>query len=272
MNPNTKVRVTSAIIMITLLILCLFLGPKVSLGAIFVIGILVHDEIYCNFLKRDRFSLPYLISLSLFVLPFIFLNFYDPAPHFRTLLANLALVLNFFLLIYLFLTPMETNIPQNISKYLPFSISLFVLIPFQSFASIFHHGLWLQLIITLLGITIAMDSGAWFFGKRFGKNKLWPSVSPNKTVEGLIAGVICSGLVGSLFSHLLLEHLNFALFLIYCLLGLLSQLGDLVQSKIKRQFNIKDSSSLIPGHGGVYDRIDSLMFVAPFFWSAIYFI
>ncbi len=272
MTSNTRIRVISAIVMIALLVLCFFLGPVVSLWAIFVIGILVHDEIYCNFFKKNRLTVPYLASLLFFVLPFIFLNFYDPAPHLRTLLANMALVLNFFLLIYLFLTPMEAKLSPEVAKYAPFCVGFFVLVPFQSFAAIFHHQLWLELIVTLLAITIAMDSGAWFFGKRYGKNKLWPSVSPNKTVEGLIAGVICSGLLGSLFSQLFLKHLNFALFLIYCLLGLLSQLGDLVQSKIKRQFNIKDSSSLIPGHGGVYDRIDSLMFVAPFFWSAIYFI
>jgi len=110
-----------------------------------------------------------------------------------------------------------------------------------------------------------MDTGAWFFGKKFGKNKLWPSVSPNKTVEGLIGGMILSGLLGGICFHLLYNQFSISLFFLFCFLGLLAQLGDLLQSKMKRQVGIKDSSNLIPGHGGVFDRVDSLFFLTPFF-------
>jgi phosphatidate cytidylyltransferase len=110
-----------------------------------------------------------------------------------------------------------------------------------------------------------MDTGAWFFGKNFGKHKLWPAVSPNKTIEGAVGGCLLSGGLGSLVWYLNFDTMSAKMFLILCALGILSHIGDLIQSKLKRQFEIKDSSSLIPGHGGVYDRFDSLMFVAPFY-------
>ena len=110
-----------------------------------------------------------------------------------------------------------------------------------------------------------MDTGAWFFGKMFGKHKLWPKISPNKTVEGLVGGMAISGVLGHLFWFKFIDDSVMWIFVPFAILGFLSQLGDLVQSKFKRQFKIKDSSSLIPGHGGMYDRIDSLVFVLPFF-------
>ncbi len=110
-----------------------------------------------------------------------------------------------------------------------------------------------------------MDTGAWFFGKNFGKNKLWPAVSPKKTVEGLIGGMIVAAVCSTVFWNAAFPVFHWYYALIFAFCGLISQVGDLVQSKLKREFEIKDSSNLIPGHGGVYDRIDSLIFLSPFF-------
>ncbi len=110
-----------------------------------------------------------------------------------------------------------------------------------------------------------MDAGAWLSGTLFGKTKLWVAVSPKKTVEGLIGGMIISALLGTTYWSIAQGKPTILLAILFLALALLSQLGDLVQSKIKRQVGIKDSSSLIPGHGGVYDRIDSLVFVTPFY-------
>jgi phosphatidate cytidylyltransferase len=141
-------------------------------------------------------------------------------------------------------------------------ISLVYIINFQS---------WQLVILLLLVVNFGMDSGAWFFGKSFGKHKLWPAVSPNKTIEGLLGGMLTSGLCGYGMYLLVFDKKNYWTIIIFSLLGLLSQIGDLVQSKLKRQYGIKDSSSLIPGHGGVYDRIDSLVFVLPFFVVTLYY-
>lgn len=110
----------------------------------------------------------------------------------------------------------------------------------------------------------ATDSGAYFIGKALGKNKLWPEISPNKTVEGSIGGVVCAVVVAVLF--VLFTNINasiLSLIGITVVLSVFGQIGDLVESAFKRHFNVKDSGAILPGHGGILDRFDSLLFVWP---------
>ena len=103
-----------------------------------------------------------------------------------------------------------------------------------------------------------------FFGSRFGKHKLAPTVSPNKTVEGFIGGFVGAYLVAFIFKVFWLTDVpDWHFVAIGALIGLFGQLGDLVESLWKRSLGIKDSSAIIPGHGGVLDRFDSLLFAAP---------
>jgi len=122
---------------------------------------------------------------------------------------------------------------------------------------------WIWLIFMLVG-TWASDTAAYFVGKKLGKRKLAPSLSPGKTVAGGIGGIAGSLLVAVLFyaiySFLPLWHL----LILGLLLGVMAQLGDLWESVIKRTAGIKDTGKIIPGHGGVLDRFDSMMFTAPF--------
>ncbi|PLS06548.1 phosphatidate cytidylyltransferase [Neobacillus cucumis] len=111
----------------------------------------------------------------------------------------------------------------------------------------------------------ATDSGAYFVGKAMGKHKLWPEISPNKTVEGSLGGVVCAVIVGILFS-LFSKTIPVGLVTlmgITVVLSVFGQIGDLVQSAFKRHFNVKDSGKILPGHGGILDRFDSLLFVWP---------
>ncbi|MGJ7910686.1 phosphatidate cytidylyltransferase [Neobacillus sp. LXY-1] len=115
-----------------------------------------------------------------------------------------------------------------------------------------------------LFIIWATDSGAYFIGKAMGKNKLWPEISPNKTVEGFIGGVVCSLVVAALFAHFSKIDAGFITLLgVTMVLSVFGQIGDLVQSAYKRHFNVKDSGKILPGHGGILDRFDSLLFVWP---------
>lgn len=122
-------------------------------------------------------------------------------------------------------------------------------------------GSWL---IIASAITACSDTGAYFVGKSFGKRKLCPHISPNKTVEGAAGGVLCGLLGAILFAVLLLPTVNW-FFLLGASIFLAGAgiLGDLTESIIKRGTATKDSGSCLAGHGGVLDRIDSLLFVCP---------
>lgn len=117
------------------------------------------------------------------------------------------------------------------------------------------------------------DTAAYFGGVRFGKHKLFERVSPNKTWEGAVFGFVFAILTMVAARELFLEYLRLQDAIILGLfVGLFGQLGDLIESRFKRDVAVKDSSDLIPGHGGFYDRFDSLVFVSPFVYLYIDFV
>lgn len=110
----------------------------------------------------------------------------------------------------------------------------------------------------------ATDSGAYFIGRAFGKHKLWPEISPNKTTEGFFGGVLSALIVAALFSIFAdMEVSTILLLAATAFLSVFGQIGDLVESAMKRHYNVKDSGNILPGHGGMLDRFDSLLFVWP---------
>jgi phosphatidate cytidylyltransferase len=119
-------------------------------------------------------------------------------------------------------------------------------------------------IVLLLMCVWGSDTFAYFIGKNFGKRRLYKEISPNKTVAGAV-GSVAGGIVASaLFGSLLLKGIGMpSLLLIGAALGSVTIVGDLVESMFKRDAGIKDSGNIIPGHGGVLDRIDSILFAAP---------
>ncbi len=129
-----------------------------------------------------------------------------------------------------------------------------------------EEGFWNLILIFLLAWI--PDTGAYFSGALFGKHKLAPVISPKKTVEGAVGGlIVCVG-VSYLYAWLVGltgAGVNYGIVLVYAVVGtLISILGDLTASLIKRHYDVKDYGNLIPGHGGIMDRFDSIWFVAPF--------
>ena len=122
-------------------------------------------------------------------------------------------------------------------------------------------------VLFALCLVWATDIGAYMIGSRIGRRKLMPLVSPNKTVEGFIGGILSAVVVGGIF--LFVDKSLTASYSLPVMLGLIAifsifaQFGDLVESAIKRRFGVKDSGKLIPGHGGILDRFDSMIFVFP---------
>lgn len=135
------------------------------------------------------------------------------------------------------------------------------------------------LIVYLLFCAWLGDSGAYFVGTFLGKHKLCPEISPKKTVEGMIGGIITVGVavtVQCLVYNLLLPStikMNYAVIIpIGMIASVVGVLGDLSASVIKRQYNVKDFGNLMPGHGGILDRFDSVLFVAPFIYVVLSYI
>lgn len=135
--------------------------------------------------------------------------------------------------------------------YLSFLMSFFLLLKKSG-----SGGLWL---VYVLAVTVAADTFAYYVGRRVGGPKLWPKISPNKTISGLVGGTLGAMLVSMLCSLFLPAPLVM-LAPLGLFLGLWGTVGDLFESAIKRAIEIKDSSSLLLGHGGFWDRLDSLLF------------
>ncbi|MDY0396399.1 phosphatidate cytidylyltransferase [Virgibacillus halophilus] len=122
----------------------------------------------------------------------------------------------------------------------------------------------LATVFLVLFIVWATDTGAYFVGKAIGKNKLWPEISPNKTIEGALGGILLACVVGLVFQMIHPFHYGFlAIAGTAILISIVGQMGDLVESAFKRYFGVKDSGNLLPGHGGILDRLDSVLFVFP---------
>ena len=140
--------------------------------------------------------------------------------------------------------------------YIPLFLSYLVLIRCEPSGKI-----W---IFFLLCLVFSGDVGQYYFGTYMGRHKICPSVSPGKTWEGSIGGLVTNLLVGSVFKHFFLATLPWGPCLIlFVLMGITGQVGDLFESEFKRSVHIKDSGSILPGHGGLLDRIDALLFVTP---------
>jgi phosphatidate cytidylyltransferase len=117
-------------------------------------------------------------------------------------------------------------------------------------------------LLYLIGVATLTDTASYAGGRLIGGPKLAPRISPHKTWSGLIVGIVAPALAGLAFAHLLQETSWWRLAIISVVLGAACQLGDLTESAIKRRFGVKDMSGLIPGHGGLLDRIDGLFFAA----------
>ena len=119
-----------------------------------------------------------------------------------------------------------------------------------------------------------MNIFTYFIGKNFGKHKLAPLVSPKKTIEGAIAGVITAIMVSLVYRYLFMQEVmtNLETIIYALVISFTGQFSDLAESLFKRDCNIKDSGIIIPGHGGMLDRFDSYLFCAPIFYYLIQFI
>lgn len=252
-----KKRIISAIIMMIILIPALIIGGVVFAGIIAMIGVLALKELMD--LKESHHKVPDLIFLISIIdlLLLIFSDFDGYSIAYGLSYKRIALTLLTLFIPTLFYKNNKYNTSDAI--YLSGSV-LFLGILFNGIIlirsiDIFH-------LVYLVLIAVLTDTFAMIIGRLIGKNKCTPVISPKKTWEGSIGGSIVSTCVCSIF-YIKVIHMGPILQVlgITLILSIIGQLGDLFFSKIKRENKIKDFSNLIPGHGGVLDRIDSLSFI-----------
>ena len=142
---------------------------------------------------------------------------------------------------------------------------------FSCLSSVIKHPDGIYYLLLLLNFSSVCDMGAYFVGVTMGKHKLCPNLSPKKTVEGAVGGIVSSVIVTLIISLCFAKSLVIPMLLTipFCILGMI---GDLFASAIKRSVGLKDYSNLIPGHGGILDRVDSIIMIAPFLYFAIYYL
>jgi len=261
---NLLRRATSGIIYSVLFICAILYSKESYIILISFFGLMSLRE----FLKLLEFNsiLIYLIFIGLIFLPLL-----SNQVFFIKLLLVLALSGSVQLLLYLLFK--KKNYPSNsiqkfdiCIRYLLLSFSFLILLPFI-------NGVYEESIILTLVILIWVnDSFAFFVGKNFGRRKLFESVSPKKTFEGFFGGILFS-LITAFILSFFCDYLSLVnLIIISLIASILGTTGDLVESKFKRQVNTKDSGNIMPGHGGILDRLDSLLFVAPFVYLYIHYI
>ncbi len=153
-------------------------------------------------------------------------------------------------------------------------IGWFVLLSAWMFLSRLRSLYGTEMTMYFLILIWAADISAYFVGKKWGTTKLAPEISPGKTVAGmygaLVSGLVCAAVLSLLYGFQLMVALDFVLLSV--LTVLVSIYGDLFFSVVKRQSGVKDSGTLLPGHGGILDRVDSVIAAIPFFYGCIYFV
>jgi len=246
-NELTK-RLTSAIIGLMLLIFVLIKGGYLLYLSIYILSIIGLREFYKaveNIKVNPCYILGYLGTTGIFI---------------SSIMPSIKLDLIITLIILTLLIIIVIHKGYSLKDI---SLTLFgiIYIPFL----LFHIGYlgnskYLYLVFI---IAFGTDTFAYIAGNLFGKNKLCPTISPNKTVEGFIGGIIGSVVLVILYSLYLNIRPLWSMVILSILTSIISQLGDLAASKIKRITKIKDFGNIMPGHGGVLDRFDSIIFAAP---------
>lgn len=254
-----KTRVISAIVALAIIIPLIAYGGVIFDLGVFIIGILALKEFLD--IKGTRKKIPIFIQLIayIFMMLTVLVGIKATMSSFNFDYKILSALFLSFLIPTVFyherITYSVTDAFYLIGGilFISISISLFILV----------RKMGIELFIFLLLVPMITDTFAYIGGCLVGKDKLLESISPNKTVQGMIIGTAMGSFIGFMYYHTLIdiEFSKVILAFICLFLSIIGQLGDLVFSAIKRYFGKKDFSNLIPGHGGILDRLDSIIFV-----------
>jgi len=261
---ETIIRALSGLLYVVILITCLWFEQSITV-LLFVFGLISMNE----FLKLIdlKSKIPYFIFIIIYGIIAYIKHFnitYVLADEFIRIFVVLTIFVLLFLIRDLF---SRKTIPLFVSKR--FLLTTFYITSGFSFLFLIAHYFKVYNPNILLGAFILVwvnDTFAYLVGKNFGKQKLFEKISPKKTVEGFLGGLFFA-CVASFFIASCTNTLNSTYWLMLSIIvSVTGTLGDLIESKFKRQAQVKDSGTIMPGHGGLLDRLDSIIFAAPFIY------
>jgi phosphatidate cytidylyltransferase len=264
-----KTRIITAIVLMAVLLPILFLLPPYYLGAFFLVALLAAAWEWSHMIAPEAKKAAWLYATFCLVIILFLLGMQAVSWQFSLLMMSV--------LFWIFLAPFILAKGMNLSlqKFKPFySILGLIILPATWFALVFLRELGLVFLLSIMALVWVADIGAYFIGKAFGKHKLAAQISPGKSIEGAIGGlglcylyaflcVVYLPLGDTLFGALAIRFGWVAMFLMVTVLAAFSVFGDLFESQLKRLAGVKDSSHLLPGHGGVLDRVDALIPTMP---------
>ncbi len=268
---NTATRIIVSIIAIPLIIIACIYGKIPFLIFVLGIGTISFWE-FSEMVKNKNAYTNFIVGvIGIFA---IILNAYFKFLEFYNLFIAITIVL---FLYELFRN--KSSVILNVGATLLgifylglFSSSILMIREYFSELEMFYSEGGYIVISIMVSIWVC-DSAAFFIGSAFGKHKLFPRVSPNKSWEGAIAGFVFSVITMIAAKALVLDSISLnSAIIIGVIIGVIGQLGDLVESLIKRDAGVKDSSGIIPGHGGIFDRFDSLLLTAPVVYLYLLFL
>lgn len=264
-----KTRVITALVLLAVLLPILFLLPAIYIGAFFLVALLAAAWEWSRLLTPEAGRAAYLYALFCLAIILFLLGMQNLSWQFALLL--LAVIF------WLFIAPFILAKGMNLSliKLRPFYVVLgLIVLPATWFALVFLRELGLVFLLTTMALVWVADIGAYFVGKAFGKRKLAAQISPGKSIEGALGGlVLCYAYAFICIYFLPFESTLFGawairfgwipMLIMVTVLTAFSIFGDLFESQLKRLAGVKDSSHLLPGHGGVLDRVDALIPTMP---------
>lgn len=270
MNETIK-RALSGIVYVVLLLSCISFS-KISLALLFAFLLIIAVFEFCKIVDLNFWiCLPFILLAYYFLwdkynfpnatsTPIVSFSFwFNP----RIVITLISSFISFKLIYYIF-KKSKLNFKKN-TNYLLLIGYIVIPLVLINYIAMGENGYNPKIILSILILIWANDTFAYLVGKNFGKNKLFPSISPKKTIEGFIGGMIFTIISGILLSKFFIQSKILYIWIIIAIIvSVFSTLGDLIESKFKRIAGIKDSGNIMPGHGGILDRLDSIIFVIPF--------
>ncbi|MGB3343321.1 MAG: phosphatidate cytidylyltransferase [Aequorivita sp.] len=263
------VRTISGVLYISIIIIALFTSREWFMGLFFVLALITMSE-YLKLVRLTSYLAYFLLAAAFYFLSY---KVFDPRGVYLLLISSTFV--NLFLLkdiLWVRKIPMfEKKKYVTVIFYIISGFVFLTLIPVIDLNGTFKP----ELIVAVFILVWSNDTFAYLIGKNFGKHKLLERVSPKKTVEGFVGGLLGALLAGFVIFKVFklyipedaIRYPLWTWIVLAIIVAVFGTIGDLIQSKFKRQAGVKDSGIIMPGHGGLYDRLDSIIYASPFVYA-----